>query len=144
MIILTVVFTIAGFIIFIVDLSNDTVTRDTWYMLGLVITLLISGVALSLRKLSLKLTLDEIILNEIQYKASEIRKVELWDDLIYVVLKNNQKEKIWLRFRAKHYKTALEVIESIDQFCQKRGIPIQNQFATDILKNEVFNPDPVK
>lgn len=140
MTIVTVLFAGTGLVVFVIDLANLSMDRDSWAMLGLTITIIISLMTYSLRRLSLQFVENEIAFNHVHYKASEIRKMELWDDLIFVVLKDGQKEKIWLRFHPKRYEKALEIIKAVELFCIRKNIPFENNFALNIEDNEVFNP----
>ena len=104
--ILSLIFTFIGMFIVIQDIWNDSMTRKSWITLGTVTTLIIYASADSFRKLLLKVESDKIILNDIQYKAAEMLKVELWDDLIFIQSKSGE-NNIWLRYKAKHYKRHL-------------------------------------
>ncbi|MCE7991713.1 MAG: hypothetical protein HEP71_07030 [Roseivirga sp.] len=142
--ILTAVFGGTGLLLFAVDLVNFSITNDSWNLLAWTFTIFFLWGFYSLRKLSLKFTENELAVNHLHYKASEISKIELWDDLIYIQLKNGEQEKTWLPFRSKHYGKALELVTAVELFCIHKTIPIENHFASDIENNEIFNPSDHK
>ncbi|GAB5522982.1 MAG: hypothetical protein Roseis2KO_08540 [Roseivirga sp.] len=115
--------------------SNDDMITLIWALL-----LGVLWVVNSLRRLSLKFTKNEIVFDDDHYEASEIEQMEIWDDLIFIRFKNGKEKKIWLRFRAKRYQEALALVSAVEDFCNEKGVSLENNFSSDIEFNEVFNP----
>lgn len=127
-------------IVLIIHLIKAEVSPDDWEILLGIFTLMVCWALYSLRWLSVKFTVNEIVFNYNHHKLSGINHIEIWDDLIFIKFKNETEKKIWLRFRAKEYQKAVTMISAIENFCTKKDVPLENHFSSDIESNEVFNP----
>lgn len=77
---------------------------------------------------------ENITFNNSTFNTVDITAMELWDDLILIRLTDGTEKKYWLRFKTRNRSRALEVIKQIEYFCQKKNIPVDNQFSRAEVK----------
>lgn len=123
--------------------------RESFSQFGLALLTLVAAMREGYKSLSIQITDKGLKVNLDTYKAEKLAKIELWDDLVYLMTVKGKEVKTWLNYEQKHFTDMVKAMSLVEKFCSDHQIHLENHFDSNLNSNSTFNkeaapPKPLK
>ncbi|MEO1656030.1 MAG: hypothetical protein AAFU64_20990 [Bacteroidota bacterium] len=125
------------FLLFMKDQLGETFLENA--PLFLLISILVLCLWYQAPAFRLSFQAQEIEWNNINYRADNIKSLEIWDEVLVLHKREQVNVDIPLAYDHRSFELTKEMLQSLKDFARRNRIPIQDHFAYDWEKNEVLN-----